>query len=471
MWIPSVVAFMPNGDICVGEDAVEYSFVEPARCARCFKLKLASAESVLGNGDQKTARECTTALLRAIKERAELELNCVITDVVLTDPVKSDDAQKAGLIGAATDAGLNVRRLVTEPAAGAVAFGLTGVTDSRVVLVIDIGGGTTDISVVRIERGRVEVLATDGANPLGGSDIDRRLQDAVLDAVESRTGSRPTMADSPLLFGHVDQQIGNSKVSLSAGRESTIAVAHDGHQIAVRFTPDQFHTMTDPLLQRVKDLVDSTVAAAGLKLTDINDFLLIGAPTRDRYIQDELAKHVGLTPRGEVSPDTAVAHGAAKIAADEAQQSGRASSLGHRTIPPQSVFVRECTPYDVGCAVLDRGDGQLRNSVIVPKNTPIPATKVDEFYLEREDQTTATIEVLQGESNALRDECLVIGVLKLEELPPEPTRTQRIRVEYAIDRNGMVHVTATDRVSGKTATASIDWQNGAASASTDSNAV
>jgi len=166
---------------------------------------------------------------------------------------------------------------------------------------------------------------------------------------------------------------------------------------------------------------------------------------------------------------SAPAHGAASIAANELRQQGRASSLGHQTIPTPGVFVRDATPHAVGCAVLDHGTGDLRNSPIIPKNTPIPCMKADEFYLEREDQTTATIEVLQGEADAKRDECLTIGTLKLEKLPPEPTRTQRIRVEYSLDRNGMVHVTATDKVSGQSVSVSIDMTNGDTSSSDQSN--
>jgi len=195
-------------------------------------------------------------------------------------------------------------------------------------------------------------------------------------------------------------------------------------------------------------------------MADIGRIVLVGGTSKSPFVQKMVADHTGVTPKLDVDPEKAVSYGAAIMCAIEMKRRGLVTD--ENVIPSPNVFVRDVTAHGVGCCVIDIAGGQKRlvHSVIIPKNTPIPCKRVDTFFLEHEDQREAKVEILQGEADAERDDCLVIGEIVLDNLPPEPKRTCRIQVEYVLDSNGMVTATATDKVGGQQKSVTVDYKHG-----------
>jgi molecular chaperone DnaK len=208
--------------------------------------------------------------------------------------------------------------------------------------------------------------------------------------------------------------------------------------------------------------LDRAVAGAGLTINQIDHLIMVGGTSRLPYIQDAVAQHTGLAPKTDIDPEKAIAYGAALASLSELARQGRNATIRGQVIPAPNMFVREVTAHPVGCCVVDTSiaSRRLSNSVIIPRNTPIPCRKTDRFFLEHADQPQARIEILQGDSDANRDDCLLIGELLLDDLPEEDRATARIEVEYVIDGNGMVTATATDLVSNKQQTVSVDYKKG-----------
>jgi molecular chaperone DnaK (HSP70) len=208
--------------------------------------------------------------------------------------------------------------------------------------------------------------------------------------------------------------------------------------------------------------MDSAVNAAGLNYDQITQLIMVGGSSRLVRAQEMVADHTSLVPKTDIDPEKAIAYGAALAAIDEMAKKGETAEFRGQKIPSPNLFIQDVTAHGVGCCTVDtsKSDRPMINSVIIPQNTPIPCRKVDRFHLEKDDQSEAKIEILQGKDDALRDDCLIIGELELKGLPPEDKATARIQVEYTIDTNGMVTATATDLVGGSTQTVSVDYKKG-----------
>ncbi len=448
-----------DGRIEVGRPALERGYMAPDRLVQNFKPKLSSGESLWLGGQQMTAVEPTAALVRTLKENGERLVNAEINCCVTACPASANDNHKANLRRAHELAGLEVERIIPEPTAAGYAYGVQRDSRPSMCIVFDVGAYTSDVSVMQTERGEIKVLACEGRT-LGGNDFDQLLETHVLDALETACGSRPVPNDDPLFFLDLLQRIEHAKMSLGGRTEVPITVAWQGHCHVITLKQESFVEDATSLLRQITDTGERVLAAAGLRREDLDHLLVVGGSARSPFVRDAIARRVGLAPRTDIAVDNAVAYGVALICLEELKRRGRHSSLGGRIIPAPGVALRDITTHAVGCTVLDRESGKLINTAIIDQHTEIPCRRADEFFLEHEDQTHAAVEVLQGDANAERDQCTSIGTLILADLPKESRRTRRIRVEYAINRDGMVTATATDKVSGKSQTVSLDFRSG-----------
>lgn len=461
-YTPSVVYYQQKGDPLVGTDAYEQGFIDPDNTARNFKLKLGTNENVLNNGQVVTATDATAALIACLKEAMERQLNMIVEECVATCPANFKDDAKQALLEAFERNKIKVLRLVPEPTAAGYAYALGSAGHRSNILVYDFGGGTFDTSVLRVDGSEITVLATEGVAKLGGNDLNECLKSRMLDRVEADCGQRPTPGGDPLFFLDVEHRVERAKKSLGTRKEVPIVVAYNGKQIVEQVRQDEFHKAIAPLVQQSLDAIDRVLANAGLDAGGVDRLIMVGGTSRLPYIQDAVANHTGLVPKTDVEPEKAIAYGAALACMAELAKQGRTASLNGKAIPPPDMFVRDVTAHAVGCCVADTSGPNkcLRHAMIIPKNTAIPCQRVERFCLEHDDQTTATIEILQGEPDADRDDCLLIGEFVLDGLPKEDRRSPRIQLEYTIDANGMVTVTGTDTVSGRTQTISVDYKKG-----------
>lgn len=459
---PSVVHRDSSGSILIGKDAIEQGVVEPEGYMANFKLQLGSTESLLKNGSPFTPTNATAALLLSMVRAAERATGQKVEEAVLTCPANFRDHSKQALLSACEAVGVKCLALISEPAAAGIAYAIQQDADRQTLAVYDLGGGTFDASVIEADGGHITVRSTAGRARLGGNDISSVLRDWVLQEVETKCGQHPDPEQDALFYLDLHQRIEAAKASLGSRKQVPIVVSHRGRQVITTIKQADFRKAIDPLIDESLKALDEAVAAAGLKYAQIDRLIMVGGPSRDPYIQERVAEHTRLVPRTDIDPDKAIAYGAALASVSEMARQGRKASIRGQVIPAPNAFVREVTAHGIGCSVLDKSSKgkRLVNAVVVPQNTPVPCHRLEHFYLEDVSQDRAQIEVLQGAPDADRDDCLLIGELLLDQLPPETTRSQRITLEYAFDRNGMVTVTATDKLSGRQQTVSVDYKQG-----------
>lgn len=453
---PSAIYLPPSGSPLVGRDAIEQGVVDPENLVRDAKREAGSNASLL-NGRAFTFADATAALIGHVKQNAESHLNQEVTELVATCPANFRDDQKQPILEAFERNNIEVLLLLTEPTAAGMAYALDRQGSKFKCAIYDFGGGTFDVSILQIDGSQVSVLSTEGVSRLGGRDITQCIQALVLDQLESQIGKRPKPQDDPLFF--LDLSIRAEAAKISLGKQSSVPIvaSYGGHQAIVKVSRDWYGQAIKPLLDQSLEAMDRAMDSAGLSYSQLQTVVMVGGTSKIPEVQQAVADHTGVIPKASVDPIKAVAYGAAISCAIEQARRGHKS-----VIPSPDLFVRDVTAHEVGCCVVDDTGPSRRliQSVIIPKNTPIPCQRADQFFLEHEDQTEARVEILQGDPEADRDDCLLIGELALENLPPEQKRTQRIHIEYTIDANGMVTATATDKVSSQQKTVSVDYKKG-----------
>jgi len=459
---PTVVHVQPGREPLVGLDAVEQGFLDPAGCVSNFKLGLGRTRNLLDNGQVLTATDAAAIVIGKLKADAERALDREVADVVATCPANFRDNAKQAYLEAFARNGIKVLRLLPEPTAAAIAYAMDRQGLNMTVLVYDFGGGTFDVSLVRVQGSQIDILATDGVAKLGGSDINDCIRALVLDEIEAQAGRRPSPGEDPLLFHDLASRVEAAKISLGKRPEVPVVVGYNGAQVVVKVAQEWLHQAIDPLVDQSLQALDSALSSAGLRPSDVTDLVMVGGTSRLPYIQRRVADHTGLSPKTSIDPVKAVAYGGAVACIAEMAKEGKTATIRGQVVPAPEVFYQDVTAHDVGCCVVDRSGPTRRlvNSVIIPKNTAIPCKKADFYCLEHEDQTAAQIEILQGKHDSTRDECLLIGEMVVGNLPKEEKRTARLHVEYVIDANGMVTATVTDKVSGQQETVSVDYKRG-----------
>lgn len=455
----SVLFYPRNGPPLIGQDAEEQGQLEPDRVIRGFKLKQGTTDSLLAN-KVVTPTDATETYLSQLKTFCEKNQGETIEGGVFAHPANFKNHQLQAFKEAIERTGMEVIGLRPEPTLVGIGYLVHKAERDMRTIIYDLGHGTFDISILDVAGEQVNVMSTAGIATHGGWHLTLIIRDYVLSEAESRLGSLPT--DDPLFTLDVLQRCEAAKIALNTQSQVPIVISYDGHREVITITQAEYHRLITPFVEKTLDAVDEAVAAAGLDFSRIDKCILAGGTSRDPFIQDRVAEHTKLRPNCEIDPDRAVSYGAALACVAELKTQGRTASLGGKAIPDPRVKLREATRHDIGARVIDKNGvmPQYKNSVVVPKNSPLPCTHQQTFSLEHEQQTAVDLIILEGDDDADEQDCRKIGDLLLDDLPVDAERTGRVQVEYAIDRDGLIAVTVTDKVSGKTATASVDYKDG-----------
>ena len=456
---PSVVAFNKNGERLVGMTAKRQAIVNPENTFYSIKrlmgrrfddpetqrtMQMVPYKIVRGpKGDARveapvmgktyTPQEISAMILAKLKKDAEAYLGEPVTQAVITVPAYFNDSQRQATKDAGKIAGLEVLRIINEPTAAALAYGLDKKADET-ILVFDLGGGTFDVSVLEVGEGVIEVKATAGDTHLGGDDWDERIVNWMIEEFKKDQGI--DLSNDRQALQRLREAAEKAKIELSSVKETEInlpfitADSSGPKHLQLKLSRSKFEQLTEDLVQRCRTPFEQALRDAGLSKGDLNEVILVGGATRMPMIQDLVRELTGKEPNKTVNPDEVVAVGAAI----------QAGVLGGEV---KDVLLLDVTPLSLGVETLG---GVM--TVMIPRNTTIPTRKTEIFSTAEDNQTAVDIKVLQGERPMARDNKL-LGNFRLDGIPPAPRGVPQIEVTFDIDANGILHVTAKDKATGK----------------------
>ena len=430
---PSVVAFKGDEEL-VGETAKRQAVTNVDNTISSIKRKMGTKEKVSANGRKYTPEEISAKILMKLKSDAEAYLGETVKEAVITVPAYFNDAQRQATKNAGKIAGLDVKRIINEPTAAALAYGIDKRENAHTVLVYDLGGGTFDVSILDLGDGVFEVKSTSGNNKLGGDDFDQRIMDYLVS--EFKKENSVDLSKDKMAMQRIKDAAEKAKKDLSGMTSTQINIPFitqnsDGPlHLDVTLTRAKFEELNMDLFDSTLEPVRKALKDAKLTAKDIDKVLLVGGSTRIPYIQELVKKELGQEPSKGVNPDECVAIGAA-------------IQGGVLTGEVNDLVLLDVTPLSLGIETL----GNVM-TVLIPRNTTIPATKSQVFSTAADNQPAVDIHILQGERPMVQDN-KTLGRFQLGNIPPAPRGVPQIEVKFDIDANGIVNVSAKDLGTGK----------------------
>jgi molecular chaperone DnaK len=432
---PSIVAFSKQGEVLVGEVAKRQAITNPDRTFRSIKREMGknwTSDDI--DGKKYTPQEISARTLMKLKRDAEAYLGTTVTDAVITVPAYFNDAERTATKEAGQIAGLNVLRIINEPTAAALAYGLDKSADDETILVFDLGGGTFDVSVLEIGDGVFEVKSTHGDTELGGDDWDQRIIDWLVQ--QFKAAHNVDLSQDRMALQRLKEAAEKAKIELSQTQQTQInlpfitATAEGPLHLDESLSRSKFQEMTADLVERCRVAFELALKDAGLTKNQVNHVILVGGSTRMPAVQELVANLTGKEPNKTVNPDEVVAVGAAVQA-------------GVLKGDVKDVLLLDVTPLSLG---IETKGGVMTK--LIERNTTIPTRRTEVFTTADDNQPSVEINVLQGERE-MASYNTSLGKFQLVDLPPAPRGVPQIEVTFDIDANGIVHVSAKDRATNK----------------------
>ena len=436
---PSVVAFSKDGERMVGQVAKRQAITNPDRTISSIKRQMGTDYGVKIDDKRFTPQEISAMVLQKLKADAEAYLGDKVTEAVITVPAYFTDAQRQATKDAGRIAGLEVKRIINEPTAAALAYGIDKENDQK-VMVYDLGGGTFDVSIIEMGDGVQEVLATAGNNRLGGDDFDQRIIDWLADTFKAEQGI--DLRGDKMAMQRLKEAAEKAKIELSGVTSSAISLPFitadmtGPKHLEATLTRAKFNEMTADLVEATMNPVRQAISDSGLSVSEIDKVLMVGGSSRIPAVQEAVQKYLGKEPFKGINPDECVAIGAAL----------QAGVLGGEV---KGMLLLDVTPLSLGIETM----GGI-NTKIIERNTTIPVKKSQIFSTAADNQPSVEVHVLQGERAFARDN-QTLGVFHLDGIMPAPRGVPQIEVTFDIDANGIVHVSAKDLGTNKEQSISI----------------